>query len=232
MSEPEALVVLSRPALAAVIDHTCLDPAADVRDIERTCDQALAHGFAAVCVAPVWIERVARRLEGSAVRPCSVVGFPTGASRTEIKIEEARRAIDEGARELDVVIALWALASGDLATVGRELESVVAAARGAAIVKAILETGRLTDDQKRAAARVAVEAGAHFVKTSTGFGPGGATVEDVRLLREVVGPAHGVKASGGIRSTDQALALLQAGASRLGTSAGPTLLDGLAAHGS
>ena len=227
MNASRALSIPSRTALAAVIDHTLLDPAADAREIERTCDQALAHGFAAVCVAPVWIARVAGRLRGSAVRACSVVGFPTGAHRTETKVDEARRAIADGARELDVVIALWALKSGDPAAVRRELEAVVAEARGVAIVKAILETGRLTSDEKRAAARLAIEAGADFVKTSTGFGGGGATVEDVRLLRAVVGPDRGVKASGGIRTTALALELLRAGATRLGASAGPALLEGL-----
>jgi deoxyribose-phosphate aldolase len=217
----------SRAALAATIDHTLLDPAADGVAIDRVCDEALVHGFAAVCVAPVWIGRVARRVGERGVQPCSVIGFPTGAHRTETKVEEARRAIGEGARELDVVIALWALKSGDLAAVARDLEAVVAAAGAGTTVKAILETCRLASDEKRVAARLAVEAGVAFVKTSTGFAGGGATVEDVRLLRAVVGAGCGVKASGGLRTTAQALELLGAGASRLGTSVGPALLDGL-----
>ena len=223
----EALPIGSRAELAAVIDHTLLDPAADARAVEAACARVLEHGFATVCLAPVWIARAASILRGSASGVCSVVGFPSGAHRTEIKAHEARQAIADGARELDVVIALGALKSGDLAAVRRDLEGVVEAARGGALVKAILETGRLTDDEKRQAARMAAEAGAAFVKTSTGFGGGGATPDDVRLLHATVGDRCRVKASGGIRTTLQAIELLRAGASRLGTSVGPALLAGL-----
>jgi deoxyribose-phosphate aldolase len=212
---PEAIAA----RVAASIEHTLLDPGATTIDLDRCCDEAITHGFAAVCVNPPWVERCAARLAGTAVRVCTVAGFPLGAHLTEVKALEARRAVEAGAHEVDVVIDLGALRGGDLGRVRDDLCAVVVAASPAA-VKAILETGRLTDDAKRAGARTAIEAGARFVKTSTGFAGTGATVADVRLLRAAVGAEHGVKASGGIRTLDQALALLDAGASRLGTSAG------------
>ena len=217
---------ISRAALAARIDHTLLDPGATAEDLDRLCDEAIASSFLAVCVNPVWVARCAARLAGSAVRVCSVAGFPLGACLTELKALEARRAVESGASEVDVVLFLGALKAGRLDQVRDDLEAVVRAAAPAA-VKAILETGRLSRDAKIAAARLAIEAGAAFVKTSTGFGAG-ATVNDVRLLREVGGPRVGVKASGGIRTLEQALALIEAGASRLGTSAGVMILRGVA----
>jgi deoxyribose-phosphate aldolase len=190
-------------------------------------------GFGHVCVNPVWVERcVARVRSGGATRRpeswpgvgvCAVIGFPLGANLTEVKVLEARRAVAAGAREVDVMIHLGALKGGDHPVVLADLAAVVAACSPAG-TKAILETTRLTADEKTAAARLALEAGAAFVKTSTGFGGGGATVEDVRRLRDLVGPDIGVKASGGIRTLDQALALRAAGASRLGTSAGVAIL--------
>lgn len=213
--------------LAAKIDHTLLDALATVADIERLCGEAIEHRFAAVCVNPLWVSRCAARLEGSAVIVCSVAGFPLGASLTEVKALEARRAVEQGAREVDMVGMLGALLGGDHAAFERDITVVVAAASPAR-VKVILETSRLGHDQKVAGARNAVAAGAAFVKTSTGFA-GGATVEDVRLLREAVGPTFGVKASGGIRSHAQALAMIDAGASRLGTSAGVAIVGEAAA---
>src|SRR5262245_197865 len=185
VSGPEAPPTAS--AIAALIDHTLLDPGADERAIVAACECAIEHGFAGVCIAPVWVARAAQALRGHAVRTVSVVGFPTGAHTTATKVQEALSAIEDGAGELDVVIALGALKSGDWVRVHRDLETVVVASRGGAIVKAILETSRLTLEEKKRAARVALETGAAFVKTSTGFGGVGATVEDVRLLREVVG---------------------------------------------
>ena len=205
-------------SLAARIDHTLLDAVATAADIERLCGEALEHGFAAVCVNPLWVQRCAARLSGSAVIVCSVAGFPLGASLTEIKALEARRAVEQGAREVDMVGMLGALAGGDHAVFERDVAAVVAAAAPGG-VKVILETTRLSRDHKIAGARIAVVAGAAFVKTSTGFA-GGATVEDVRLLRETVGPGVGVKAAGGIRTRAQALAMIAAGATRIGTSAG------------
>jgi deoxyribose-phosphate aldolase len=205
--------------VAARIEHTLLDPLAGPAAVARWCDEALEHGFAAVCVNPIWVRMCAERLGGGRVRVCSVAGFPLGAGLTEVRALEARRAVEHGAQEVDAVIGLGALRSGDHDGVRRDLEAIVAAARPAA-VKAILETGSLSGAETVAAARIAVEAGAAFVKTSTGFGATGATVETVALLRQVVGPDVGVKASGGIRTLGQALALIEAGACRLGTSAG------------
>jgi deoxyribose-phosphate aldolase len=216
--------------VAARIDHTLLDPLARRADIERLCDEALAFGFAAVCVNPIWVASCAARLRGRSVRVCSVAGFPLGASLTEVRILEARRAVEQGADEVDAVIHLGVLKSGDHAAVTRDLEAIVAAAKPAA-VKAILETGRLTREEMIAAARIAAAAGAAYVKTSTGFLGPGATVEQVSLLRGIVGADVGVKASGGIRSLEQALALIQAGASRLGTSAGVEIVRGAGEEG-
>jgi deoxyribose-phosphate aldolase len=218
-----------RAALAGMIDHTLLDPAATAADLDRLCAEALELGFANVCVNPVWAERCVARLRsgrgtsGPGVGVCAVVGFPLGANLTEVKVLEARRMVVAGVREVDVMIHLGALKGGDYSGVLADLAAVVAAS-SPITAKAILETTRLTDDEKVSAARLALEAGAAFVKTSTGFAGGGATVEDVKLLRELVGPGIGVKASGGIRTLDQALALRAAGASRLGTSAGVAIL--------
>ncbi|HET9328344.1 MAG TPA: deoxyribose-phosphate aldolase [Candidatus Eisenbacteria bacterium] len=208
--------------IAGRIDHTMLDPLAVAEDVDRLCDEGVAWGFAAVCVNPVWVARCARRLRGSAVRVCSVAGFPLGAHLTEVKALEVRRAVEQGASEVDVVMLLSALQAGNLDQAREDLEEVVRAAFPAS-VKAILETGRLDPGRMVEAARTAMAAGATFVKTSTGFGPG-ATVDGVRLLRETVGPKFGVKASGGIRTLEQALAMLTAGATRLGTSAGVMIL--------
>lgn len=226
---------LTRAWLAARIDHTRLDAAATGADMDRLCDEALELGFANVCVNPAWVGRCVERLRSGHVVPpggpglqvgvCAVVGFPLGAGLTEVRVLEARHVVRAGAREVDVPILLGVFKGGDHARVLEDLTAVVAAASPAR-VKAILESSRLTRDETIAAARLALEAGAEFVKTSTGFA-GGATVEDVRLLREIVGPDVGVKASGGIRSLDQAIGLLEAGASRLGTSASVEILRDL-----
>lgn len=203
--------------LAAVIDHTLLRPEAEGREVDRLCVEALRFGFAAVCVQPIWVARAARTLAGSRVGLASVVAFPHGASLTATKVVEAARARDDGATELDVVANLAAIRAGDDRAVADEVAAVVEAARGAT-VKVILETTFWSADRIAAAARAAVKGGAGFVKTSTGFLPGGATEDAVRALRAAVGPTIGVKASGGIRTRAQALAMLAAGASRIGAS--------------
>ncbi len=211
--------------LAGCIDHTLLRPGATGVEIDRLCDEAKSYGFAAVCVNPVWVERAVSRLGQSKVVVASVVGFPLGASRPEIKLAEARRALDDGAREIDMVINIGRLIEGDIGFVADEIKQLTAAAHQVgAVIKVIIETVLLTDDQKRIACEVAAGAGADFVKTSTGFAGGGATVSDVALMLSVVGPTMGVKASGGIRTATDALNLLRAGATRLGTSAGPAIV--------
>ena len=203
--------------LAALIDHTLLRPEADGREVDRLCIEALRFGFAAVCVQPIWVARAARTLGGSRVGVASVVSFPHGASLTSTKVVEAARARDDGATEIDVVANLAAIRAGDDRAITDEIAAIVAAARGAA-VKVILETTFWSAERMTAAARAAVAGGAAFVKTSTGFLAGGATEDVVRTLRAAVGPAVGVKASGGIRTRAQALAMLAAGASRVGAS--------------
>jgi deoxyribose-phosphate aldolase len=216
--------------LAAVIDHTLLKPEATAADIARLCGEALDHGFAAVCVNSAWIPEVARRLAGSAVIPCAVAGFPLGASLAAVKAFEATAAIEAGAREIDVVMAIGRARAGDWDAVRADLDAVVAAC-GDVPLKVILETCLLSPAQVTRAASLCREAGAAFVKTSTGFAGGGATVADVRRMRAAVGPALGVKASGGIRDRTQALALLEAGANRLGCSASVAIVTDQAGDG-
>ncbi|HEX6881882.1 MAG TPA: deoxyribose-phosphate aldolase [Planctomycetota bacterium] len=211
--------------LAAAIDHTLLAPTATAADVERLCDEARAHGFASVCVNGVHVARCRARLAGSAVRVACVVGFPLGADAPGAKRRAAEIALADGAEELDVVLQLGALRAGDHALVEHDLAGVVAAARAAGgLVKAILETGLLDAEETRRACRIAEASGASFVKTSTGFGPRGATRADVLLLRQCVGLRLGVKASGGIKSAALARELLAAGATRLGTSASLAIL--------
>ncbi len=209
-----------RPALAALIDHTLLKPDATEAEVDRLCAEAAEHGFASVCVNPVFIERCRRKLEGSAVRTCTVIGFPLGATLPEVKAHEARLAQDLGAEELDMVIPVGLLKSGRQDLVRAHIEAVVATRRAGGVVKVIIETSLLTDDQKRAACRIAKDAAADYVKTSTGFSGGGATAKDIALMREVVGPAMGVKASGGVKDLAAMQAMLAAGATRIGASAG------------
>lgn len=208
--------------LARTIDHTLLKPTATAADIRTLCEEALTHGFAAVCVNPIWIPLVAKLLEGSEVAACSVAGFPLGANLTEVKTVEAIRALDDGAREIDMVIAVGALKERRDDDVREDIAAVVRACQaGEAQCKVILETCYLTGEEKARACRLAIEAEANFVKTSTGFGSGGATLEDVRLMAAEVREAGlGVKASGGIRTREDALAMLEAGATRIGTSSG------------
>jgi deoxyribose-phosphate aldolase len=207
--------------LATLIDHTLLRADVDRVAIERLCDEAVEHRFAAVCVNACWVEVAAGWLTGTDVTVCSTVGFPLGATTSTTKAAETRAVLDAGAREVDMVINLGALKTGDWGWVRRDIEGVVRPCRDrGALVKVIIETARLTNGEKCAASALVVEAAAAYVKTSTGFGPGGATVEDVALIRAVVGTDVGVKAAGGIRDFVTARAMVAAGANRLGTSAG------------
>ncbi|PRX41134.1 deoxyribose-phosphate aldolase [Planifilum fimeticola] len=212
--------------LASIIDHTLLKPEATASDIDRLCQEALESEFAAVCVNPWWVSRAAERLKESDIQVCTVVGFPLGATTTEVKAAETKRAVADGASEIDMVMNIGAFKSGDRQGVEEDIRAVVRAA-GGRTVKVILETGLLDEGEIRLACELAKAAGAHFVKTSTGFGPGGATVEAVRIMREAVGPEMGVKASGGIRSLAAAKKMISAGANRIGTSSGVAILGEL-----
>jgi deoxyribose-phosphate aldolase len=211
--------------LAPLLDHTVLRAEASEDDVARACDEALEHGFAGVCVREVHLALVVRRLGGHGPVPIAVADFPRGTGPAAKRAEETRRLADLGAREVDVVYPLPALAACAHAAALRDLEAVVRAAGGAA-VKVILETGALTTAEKCAACAIAKAAGAAFVKTSTGFGPGGATEEDVALLRSLVGGDTGVKASGGIRTAADALRMVRAGANRIGASASVAIVTG------
>ncbi len=207
--------------LARYIDHTLLKPEATPAQIDKLCDEAREYSFAAVCVNPAWVRRAAQRLKGSDVKVASVVGFPLGATTPEVKAFEARRALRDGAREIDMVINVGALKGGDFDLVERDVAGVSDACREVgALNKVILETALLTDEEKVVASRLAKAGRAHYVKTSTGFGSGGATAFDVALMREAVGPKLGVKAAGGIRSAEDARQMIAAGATRIGASAG------------
>lgn len=218
--------------LAQALDHTQLAPGATPADIERLCAEARAHGFASVCVNGVHVARCAAWLAGSSVAVGTVLGFPLGACEPRAKAHAARLALELGARELDMVLQLGLLRAGEHALVQRDIEGVVAAAREAgALVKVILETGLLTPAELATGCRLAEAAGADFVKTSTGFGPRGASLEDVRLMSANVGPRVRIKASGGIRTLAFARELLAAGAARLGTSASVALVQEAAGEG-
>jgi deoxyribose-phosphate aldolase len=216
---------LTPAELAAMIDHTVLKPEATPDMIETLCAEAREHHFASVCVNPCYVARCARTLAGSGVPVCSVVGFPLGATLPEVKAYEAEQAIARGASEIDMVINVGALKAGDYDLVREDIAAVVAACRrGGALCKVIIEAALLNDEEKVVACLLIVEAGADFAKTSTGFGPGGATAADVALMRAIVGPDLGVKAAGGVRTYDDALAMVSAGASRIGASAGIVII--------
>ena len=214
---------MNRAALAMMIDHTELHAYATLVDIEELCDEAVEYGFASVAINSAWTSYCARRLKDTGVNVDTVVGFPLGANTPHTKIEEAREAVNNGAAEIDAVINVGALKSGYADFVEQEIAALVRAVKGVPL-KVILETSYLTAEEKVAVCEMSVRAGAAFVKTSTGFGLGGATVEDVQLMRKVVGDAIGVKAAGGIRTYGQAVAMIEAGATRLGTSAGVAIL--------
>lgn len=217
---------LSPSGIAKYIDHTLLKPEASLSDIQKICDEAKKYHFASVCVNPSYIKYVAQNLEGSGVTPCCVIGFPLGASTPEAKANEALDAVNNGAKEVDMVINIGAIKSKDWLLAKRDVESVVNAVKGRAKVKVIIETCLLTDEEKVKASAISKMAGADFVKTSTGFSKGGATVDDVRLMRETVGPDMGVKASGGVKTYQDAVNMIKAGASRLGTSSGAAIVNG------
>lgn len=207
-------------SLAAMIDHTLLKPEATYAQIAQLCQEARDYGFAAVCVNPIHVRRCAELLRDSAVRVCTVIGFPLGATPPAVKAYETQQAINDGAAEIDMVINIGALKSEDNDAVARDVNLVVQTAHAAgALVKVIIEVALLTDEEKTIACQLCRDAGADFVKTSTGFGPGGATVHDVALMRQVVGPTMGIKAAGGIRTLKDADNLVAAGATRLGASA-------------
>lgn len=216
--------------LSGYIDHTLLKPDATQTQIIQVCNEAKEHHFYSVCINPYYVSTVAKELKGSNVKVCSVIGFPLGASMTEIKAAETRQAIIDGAQEIDMVINIAALKNGDSKKVQEDIEAVVEALQGKAKLKVILETCLLTEDEKIKACELSKAAGADFVKTSTGFSHGGATVSDVALMRSVVGNAMGVKASGGIRSREIALQMIGAGANRLGASASVAIVSGEESH--
>jgi deoxyribose-phosphate aldolase len=205
--------------IASKIDHTILKADAQKHQIIEYCRQAKEHGFASVCVNPYYVSLAAEELKGSDVKVCTVIGFPLGAESGDTKAHAAKTAVKEGAHEIDMVINIGALKDGDYNYVEREIKKVVEAS-GKALVKVIIETCYLTDEEKVKACRLAVNAGALFVKTSTGFGTAGASADDVRLMKQTVGEGIGVKASGGIRSYREATEMLDAGADRIGTSSG------------
>jgi deoxyribose-phosphate aldolase len=217
--------------VANLIDHTLLKPDATRDEIEQLCREAAEFGFATVCVNPAWVGLCAARLQGTPVGVCSVVGFPLGATTPDVKHYETRRVLADGAREVDMVINVGALKSGDLRLLERDIEAVAVPCREAGMMsKVIIEAALLSDEEKVTACTVAKAAGAHFVKTSTGFGPGGATIADVALMRRVVGADMGVKAAGGVRDLDGLKAMVDAGASRVGASAGVKIVQESRGH--
>lgn len=215
---------MTEHSLASIIDHTLLKPEATSDQIDTLCHEALTYRFASVCVNPAWVAQCAERLRGSRVRVCTVVGFPLGATTTAVKATETEDAVQNGAAEIDVVLNIGWLKSGLFERVKADIAEVVRTAGASVPVKVILETGLLTDEEKKTACRISREAGAAFVKTSTGFAGCGATVRDIRLMREAVGPRMGVKASGGIRDYDTAIAMVHAGATRIGSSSSVAII--------
>ncbi len=216
--------ILTRSELAFIIDHTLLKPDAVPDDIEKLCGEAIRYGFYSVCINPVWVPLASEVLEKSGPIVCSVIGFPLGA--TNCMGQEAERAVDLGAGELDMVIPIGYLKSGDIRQTSTCIQEVVRASSGKP-VKVIIETCLLTDEEKILACRIAMDSGASWVKTSTGFSSGGATVSDVALMRDIVGEALGVKASGGIRTLSDALSMVEAGAARLGCSSSIDIVESL-----
>ncbi|MBU5454811.1 deoxyribose-phosphate aldolase [Caproiciproducens sp. MSJ-32] len=212
--------------LAKMIDHTLLKADATTEAIEKLCNEALEYNFASVCVNPANVAKAASMLKGSDVKVCTVIGFPLGATTPEVKAFETEDAIRNGAQEVDMVINIGKLKDKDYDYVKRDIEAVVNAAKGKALTKVIIETCLLTDEEKVTACKLAKEAGADFVKTSTGFSTGGATKEDIKLMRETVGSELGVKASGGVRTREDALAMIENGATRIGASSGIAICEG------
>ena len=224
--------MLTMTQLSTLIDHTVLKPEAKPQDIAKLCEEAREYQFASVCVNPVFVSMCVDRLNGTKVKTGAAVGFPLGANTSQTKAFETQLAVQQGAGEVDMVIHVGALKAGNLDYVKEDIAAVVSVAhQGGALVKVILETCLLTDEQKVTGCKLAQEAGADFVKTSTGFSSSGATVEDIALMRKTVGPDMGVKASGGIRSLQDVIAMVEAGATRIGTSSGVKIMhEGAEAH--
>ena len=212
--------------VAKMIDHTLLKADATKDQIEKICAEAKEYNFASVCVNPTWVKLSSDLLNGTEVKVCTVIGFPLGASTPETKAFETKNAIENGATEVDMVINIGALKGGDNELVERDIRAVVDAAKGKALTKVIIETCLLTEEEKVRACELSVKAGADFVKTSTGFSTGGATAEDIALMRKTVGPDIGVKASGGVRSAEDAQKMIEAGATRIGSSSGAAIVNG------
>jgi deoxyribose-phosphate aldolase len=218
--------MIGRRKLAKLIDHTDVRPIATDADIKRLCDEAVKYGFYAVCVQPYFVKLASRLLaDESGVKVCTVVGFPFGLNVTDVKVFEARKAIEDGAEELDVVMNISAVKSGSYDYLEDELNKIMNAAEDA-VVKLIIETGYLTVEEMRMVCEIAVKAGVDYIKTCTGFGPRGVSLDDVRLIKEFTGGKVGIKASGGIRTYEQAVSLIEAGATRLGTSRSLKVLEG------
>ena len=212
--------------IAQMIDHTVLKAFSTREDVIKVCKEAKEYGFFSVCINPTHIELAKKELEGSTVKVCTVIGFPLGANTSEVKAFETKDAIAKGAHEVDMVINIGALKDKEYDLVYNDIKAVVDAANKEALVKVIIETCYLTDEEKKIACELSVKAGADYVKTSTGFGTGGSTPEDIKLMRDVVGPNIGVKASGGVRTTEDAIKVIDAGASRIGASASISIATG------
>lgn len=217
---------MNKRELARMIDHTILKADAKESEVEKLCKEALEYNFASVCVNPSMVEKAYSMLKGSEVKVCTVIGFPLGATTTEVKAFETEDVIKKGATEVDMVINVGKLKEGNLEYVKKDIEAVVNAAKGKALTKVIIETCLLTDEEKVTACKLSKEAGADFVKTSTGFSTAGATKEDIKLMRETVGENVGVKASGGVRSLEDAMAMIENGANRIGASASIAICEG------
>lgn len=213
--------------IAGMIDHTLLKADATKPQIEKLCEEAREYKFASVCVNPTWVAAAKEMLTGSGVKVCTVIGFPLGATTSETKAFETTDAIEKGAEEVDMVINIGALKDGNDELVEKDIRAVIDAAKGKALTKVIIETSLLTDEEKTRACQLAVKAGADYVKTSTGFSTGGATIEDIALMRKTVGPEIGVKASGGVRNTEDTEKMIRAGATRIGASSGVSIVNGL-----
>lgn len=223
----EGSLYMATKNIAAMIDHTLLKPEATKHQIEALCQEAKEYKFASVCVNPTWVSTAKELLQGSGVMVCTVIGFPLGATTSETKAFETKNAIDHGAEEVDMVINIGALKDGNDELVENDIRAVVEAAKGKAHTKVIIETSLLSKEEKIRACELSLKAGADFVKTSTGFSTGGAKPEDIALMRKTVGPDMGVKASGGVRSTEDVQKMIEAGATRIGASSSIAIINGL-----
>jgi deoxyribose-phosphate aldolase len=224
--EIEGSILMATTNIAALIDHTLLKPEATRQQIESLCQEAKEYKFASVCVNPTWVSTAKELLQGSGVMVCTVIGFPLGATTSETKAFETKNAIEHGAEEVDMVINIGALKDHNDELVEKDIRAVVEAAKGKAHTKVIIETSLLTKEEKIRACELSVKAGADYVKTSTGFSTGGATAEDIALMRQTVGPDTGVKASGGVRSTEDVQKMIEAGATRIGASSSIAIVKG------